>query len=307
MVRPVVVLRWVLPLLSIGPLVSCQLPNHHLIHPQRVPTQVETWTEDLEQGPLLISLEWAKPVGVGPFPAVLVHPDGASTVHKMRGVVWDLASHGYLAVAAGYRRWLRGAYRRTLFPWRTESDVTAAVELLRAHPSADTQRLAVLGFSQGGVFSLLIAASAPDIKAVVSYYPVTDFEHWFAYRWPNPWRRWATTVIRWYLRRQSGARNEDEFRVVLRRASPLYQAESIRAPVLLIHGERDGSAPVEESQRLAERLDALGHKVKLLVIPEGRHVFNFKQPEQATDAWQASLQWLARHLRVGQDQQPLPY
>jgi hypothetical protein len=32
------------------------------------------------------------------------------------------------------------------------------------------------------------------------------------------------------------------------------------------------------------------------VIDDGPHVFNFKQPEQATRAWHASLQWLAHHL-----------
>jgi dienelactone hydrolase len=300
--RPKSVTRWLLLLVYMGSLVSCQLPDHHLIHPKNVPPQVCTWTEKVEKGQLSIYLEWAKPQGPGPFPAVLVHPDGGSTAMKMRGVIWDLARHGYLAVSAGYRRLLRGRYRRTLFPWRAEADVTAALEILRAHPLVDTERLAALGFSQGGVFSLLIAAHAADVKAVVAYYPVTDFPHWFAYHRPNPLRRFVSHVTRWYFRRESGARNEAEFQAILRKASPLYQAESILAPVLLIHGDRDGTAPVEESQRLAARLAALGRQVELLVIEEGHHVFNFKQPAQATHAWQASLRWLAWHLGPTQNQ-----
>ena len=70
----------------------------------------------------------------------------------MRGVVWDLACHGYLAVAADYRRLLQGKYRRTLFPWREEAESTVALEL-QAHPLVDPNRLAALGFSQGGIFS----------------------------------------------------------------------------------------------------------------------------------------------------------
>ena len=283
-------------------LLACQLPNHHLIHPREVPTQIQTWVEDVVQGPLAIHLEWARPAGSGPFPAVLVHPDGGSTAVQMRGVIWDLASHGYLVVAADYRRLLRGKYRRTLFPWRATAEVTAALELLRSHPLADPQRLAALGFSQGGVFSLLLAARVPEIKAVVAYYPVTDFAQWFAYHRPNPLQRLAFRVIRWHFRRQSEARNEAEFQAMLRQASPLSQAEDIVAPVLLIHGERDGAAPVEESQRLAAYLATLGREVELLVIEGGLHVFNFKQPEQATRAWQATLQWLARHLRPRQAQ-----
>ena len=58
--------------------------------------------------PLRMHLEWAYPIGTGPFPAVLVHPDGGSTAHKMRGVIWDLACHGYLAMAADYQRLAAG-------------------------------------------------------------------------------------------------------------------------------------------------------------------------------------------------------
>jgi dipeptidyl aminopeptidase/acylaminoacyl peptidase len=295
-IRLVVAHRWLGLMISTQLLLACQLPNHHLIHPQEVPPQVQTWVEDIVQGPLAIHLEWARPAGPGPVPAVLVHPDGGSTAVKMRGVIWDLASRGYLAVAADYRRLLRGKYRRTLFPWRAEGELTVALDLLRSHPLVDTHRLAALGFSQGGIFSLLIAARNPEVKAVVAYYPVTDFAQWFAYHRPNPLQRLAFAVIRWYFRRQSGARNEAEFQAVLRQASPLPQAESIMAPVLLIHGERDGAAPVEESTRLAARLAALGREVELMVMAGGVHVFNFKQPALATQAWQATLQWLARHL-----------
>jgi len=289
-------IHWLSLLLVTGGLLSCQSPDHHLIHPTAIPPQVCTGTEIITTGPLRIRLEWAQPVGPGPFPAVLVHPDGGSTAHKMRGVLWDLASHGYLALAADYQRLSAGKYRRTLFPWRDASEVTAALAVLRMHPLADPNRLAALGFSQGGIFSLLMAAQAPEIKAVVAYYPVTDFLQWFAYPRPHLLQRLVFRMIRWYFRQQSGARNELEFQEILREASPLYKAERIMAPVLLIHGDRDGAAPVEESRRLAMRLAGLGREVDLVVMEGGRHVFNFKQPELAARAWQATLQWLARHL-----------
>jgi dipeptidyl aminopeptidase/acylaminoacyl peptidase len=285
-----------------GLLLSCQLPDHALIHPTTVPPQVSTWSEEVKKGLLSIHLEWAQPAGSGPFPAVLVHPDGGSTATKMRGVIWDLAQHGYLAVAVDYRRLQQGTYRRTLFPWRDQTEVTTALGLLRAHPLVDTGRLAALGFSQGGVFSLLIAAHSADIRAVIAYYPVTDFAQWFAYRRSNPLQRLAFRVIRWHFRQQSEAHNAAEFDVILRQASPLHQAERILAPVLLIHGSRDGIAPVEESRRLAARLAALGREVELLVLEGGLHVFNFKQPEQATRAWQATLRWLTCHLGFEQNQ-----
>jgi dipeptidyl aminopeptidase/acylaminoacyl peptidase len=103
-------------------------------------------------------------------------------------------------------------------------------------------------------------------------------------------------LIRRHFRRQSGVETEDEFRAILARASPLKQAERIRAPVLLIHGDRDTSVEVGESRRLEARLRELGRDVELIVIEDAGHAFNFKNVEKSRRAWQASLDWLDRHL-----------
>ncbi len=76
----------------------------------------------------------------------------------MRGVLNDLAEAGYLAVAADYQRWEGNRWRQSLFPWQNPSDPKRVIDLVRAHPDVDPQRIGLLGFSQGGVFTLLIAA-----------------------------------------------------------------------------------------------------------------------------------------------------
>src|SRR5262249_33216488 len=84
---------------------------------------------------------------------------------------------------------------------------------------------------------------------------------------------------------------------MLRLASPLYMAEYVRAPVLLVHGAQDTLAPPEESVRMADRLTASGDTTKLLVVPGGTRLFNFRQPRQATIAWNATVDWLNQYLR----------
>jgi len=280
-------------------------PNHYLVYPRTAPAGVVTWSDDVDRDRLRVHLQGARPAGAGPFPAVLVHPEGGKTADDMKGIIWDLAGRGYFALAADYRRLIDGTYRRTLFAWRSQSDATAIVDVLQAYPEVDAARVAALGFSQGGVFSLLIAAHAAErIKAVVSYYPVTDFPHWLREDHDGWWQRRKYSVIRWYFRRESGARTDAEFQEMLRRASPYYVAESIRAPVLLVHGERDTTAPVEESQRMAERLRILGKEVQLLVVPNAVHIFNFRQEREAALAWEATLQWLAEHLRQVRPEAP---
>jgi dienelactone hydrolase len=280
---------------SIALLTSCM--HHRLIYPEVAPREITTWAEDVDRGSLRMHLEWACPGGPGPFPSVLVHPAAGRTAIDMRGVLWDLASRGYLAVAADYRRMLRGKYRRSLFPWRETSDVTAAINVVRVDRRVDATRLATVGFSQGGVFSLLIAAHAPEVRAVVAYYPVTDFRQWLDQPRPGPLRRFVYRMIRRHFRRESGARDEREFEDFLREASPFQKAELIRAPTLLVHGRDDTTAPLAESVRLADRLAELGRDVRLLVIDGAGHVFNFKDADQAREAWDATLDWLDRHLR----------
>ena len=286
-------------LLLAGLASACQGPNHYLIYPHRTPPGVVTWSEEAKKGRLLIHLEWAKPDGSGLFPAILVHPEAGGTASDMRGVISNLAQHGYVAVAADYRRLIDGKYRRTLFPWRQQSDVTAALDIVQANPSVDTSRIATLGFSQGGVFSLLIAAHAPErIKAVVAYYPVTDFEGWLnPASYPNPMRRFVYRMIRRYFRKQSGAQSEGEFIADLRRASPIDQVRTLRAPVLLIHGASDTSAPVSQSEQLAAALRGLGRQVHVIIIPNAGHVFNFKNKQEAIVTWNATLRWFDEYLK----------
>jgi dipeptidyl aminopeptidase/acylaminoacyl peptidase len=72
--------------------------------------------------------------------------------------------------------------------------------------------------------------------------------------------------------------------------------DALRAPVLLVHGAEDTSAPVEESRRLERALRDRGREIELIVVPGAGHVFNFKQPDLAQQAWDATVGWLRAHL-----------
>jgi dienelactone hydrolase len=271
--------------------------DHYLVHPRRPPAGAQSWNEVAVDGDLLMRLEWVRPAGRGPLPAVIVHPEAGHKAADMRGVLHELARAGYLAVAADYQRRTGTRWRESLFPWRDPADPRRVIDRVRAHPDVDPRRVGLLGFSQGGVLSLLIAAYDGGAAAVVAYYPVTDFESWLEAPGAGPGRRLVFRLIHAGFRRASGARSEAELQALLRRASPLRQAESIKIPVLLVHGDRDSSASVEESRRLAQRLADLRRPVELLVIPGAGHVFNFRDRRQAGLAWGATLAFLDRHLR----------
>lgn len=280
--------------------------NHHLALPVAEPSGVTSWHEHERAGELAMRLQWARPEGDGRHPAVLVHPLAGKSARDLRGVVWDLARRGYVAVACDYRRVVDGEPRKTMFAWRSEPDSAAALAMLRDHPAVDRDRIALLGFSQGGVFSLLIASRSHDVKAVVAYYPVTDFERWLDERHANPVRRLVFRLIRRHFFRQSGARDEAEFSAFMGRASAHRHADGIRAPVLLVHGTKDRTASPRESVLMAGRLRELGGSVELLLVEDASHAFNFKDEEQARMAWEATIAFLDEHVGEGRDSRPHP-
>jgi dipeptidyl aminopeptidase/acylaminoacyl peptidase len=259
---------------------------------------VIVWAADFARDQVQVHLEGARPPGDGPFPTVLVHPEEDQMAVDMRGVIWDLAARGYVAIAADYHRWLGGKYRRNLFAWRSGADLMLIIDATRAYPQVDQNRIGALGFSEGAVVSLLMAAHDPDrIKAVVAYYPITDFPRWYAGKRYNPAQWILFELARWQFRVDADAADDDEFQKMLRHASPMYMAEYIRAPTLLSHGADDTLAPPGESERLAEILKTGGTMTKLILVPGGKRLFNFRQPEQAKIAWDATVDWLDRYLR----------
>lgn len=275
---------------------GCVHANHYLIHRRTPPPEVILWSADFARDEIQVHLDGARPPGAGPFPTVLVHPEEDETAAAMHGVIWDLAARGYVAIAADYYRRIDGEYRRNIFAWRSSPDLTLILDTTLAYPEIDQNRIGALGFSEGAVISLLIAAHDPDrIKAVVAYYPITDFPRWYAGKRSVVMPRILFELARWQMRVDADAPNEREFGKMLQLASPLHMAEYISAPVLLVHGVQDTLAFPEESERLAEHLPAA--TTKLLLVPDAGRLFNFHQPEQATLAWDATLEWLDRYLR----------
>jgi dienelactone hydrolase len=279
-------------------LVGCAQTNHHLIHPRQPAPQVTVWSADFARDDLKMHIEGARPPGSGPFPTVLVFPEEERTASDMHGVIWDLAGRGYVAIAADYERRIEGKYRKSMFAWKSSGDLTLILDAMSAYPEVDQKRIAALGFSEGAVVALLMAAHDPDrVKAVVAYYPITDFPHWYAGKRSGLSSRALFALARWQLRVESRAPNEDEFQTMLRLASPLSMAEYVRAPVLFVHGAQDTLLPAEESERMAASLKASGHTSEVLLLPAAGRLFNFRQPQEATKAWEATLAWFDRYLR----------
>ena len=278
-------------------LAGCSV-NHFLIHPKDPAPEIVVWSADFERDLLKLHIEGARPRGKGPFPTVIVLPEEEVKATEMRGMLFDLAARGYVAIAGSYERLIEGKHRPSMFAWKTQGDLTLIVDSVFTYPEVDQKRLGLLGFSEGAVVNLNIAAHDPErIKAVVAYYPITDFPYWIAGKRSGIFNRMLFALAKWQLRDESRAANDEDYLTMLTISSPLNASEAISAPTLFIVGEKDALLPPEESERMAKRMKAAGVTAEVLVIPDAKRFFNYRHPEQATQSWQAAVAWLDRYLQ----------
>ena len=267
------------------------------IPPVQSGEEVLRWSQEIEDHALKLNMEWAMPMQPGPHPTVIVHPGRGQDSRDLREVIDELALNGYLAVAVDYQRMIRGEYKSTMFPWRNREDSRRVLHLILENPLIDDKRVATLGFSLGGAHSLLLAANNPQIKAVISYYPMTNFPDWISERERNPFWRMVFNFMQWSYNAESSLNTGENHLKLLSDYSAINHTDSIQAPVLIIHGNEDGVSPLRHSQQLMQGLERSGNVHNdLVVVVDAGHAFNSSPSEQTTRSWKRALQWLDRHL-----------
>ncbi len=220
------------------------------------------------------------PTGEGPFPCLLLHSkDGVAPrwdpgdVFAERG--WAVFSYDKRGLGSS-----RGEFDRGPLDLLAE-DVVAAAQMLRQRPEIDPQRIVFVGLSEGGRIGALAASSTDALAAMVlggahdaPIFPGLarrQVEGALAthYGWgPSEVQSYtALSIAQWQQWLFDG---RDEISLLGRRAglrafatkanADLATALKDRAsPVLLLHGDQDDWAPVENARALA---DTVGIGVK---------------------------------------------
>ena len=150
---------------------------------------------------------------------------------------------------------------------KMQDDLDDGVAWLAAAGTIDPKRVCMMGASYGGYAALFSAVRNPDIyRCAISLAGVTDVRAMLKYdnkfliakRYHKLWRK---KVV--------GEEARD-----LAAISPLQQAARLSLPVLIAHGERDTTVPVDQGRKLVAALKARKAPVQSVFYPLAGHGFD---------------------------------
>jgi len=238
-----------------------------------------------------------------PVPALVqIHggPGGQSRVGYSDSIQY-FVNHGYAIYAINNRG--SSGYGKTFFRMDDQrhgeadlDDVVAAKQMLLDTGWIEQGKIGVLGGSYGGYLTLAALTFRPEeFAAGVDLFGISNWVR--TLESIPPW--WES--IREALYQEMGNPETDGER--LRRISPLFHAEQIQRPLMVLQGANDPRVLKVESDEIVEAARANGVPVEYLVFEDEGHGFLNKDNRQ--EAYRKILEFLDTYLKGdGAEAQP---
>jgi dipeptidyl aminopeptidase/acylaminoacyl peptidase len=245
------------------------------------------------------------------IPNILYKPHQATAAHKAPALVWVhggpggqtrkgysaqiqyLVNHGYVVLGINNRG--SSGYGKSFFTADDQKhgreplwDCVEAKKYLSSLPYVDAQRIGIIGGSYGGYMVLAALAYQPDVfDAGVDIFGVSN------------WLRTLQNTPPWWesmkqaLFKELGDPVKDE--QMLREISPVFHADKITKPLLVLQGANDPRVLKAESDDIVAAVKKKGVPVEYIVFEDEGHGFT-KKKNQLT-GYKATLDFLDKHLK----------
>lgn len=165
---------------------------------------------------------------------------------------------------------------------RDYEDVMAAVDHAIAEGYADPERLAVSGWSYGGLLTNNVitktdrfdaAVSGAGSALYVSNYGHDEYQYWWESELGLPWkdrRLWDAL-------------------------SPFYRADNVKTPTLFLGGELDWNVPIINGEQFYLALKRVGVPTQLVVYPGEHHLI--ARPSYQVHLYEQYRAWFAQYVK----------
>jgi dipeptidyl aminopeptidase/acylaminoacyl peptidase len=182
-----------------------------------------------------------------------------------------LANRGYAVLQVNYRG--SSGYGRVFqeaaqgeFAGKMHTDLLDGVDYLVQQGITDPGKVAIMGASYGGYASLVGMTFTPERFACgISFVGMSDL----ASLVENAPPYWELSKPLWT--KYVGDPSKPEARAVMNSKSPLYFADKVQAPLLILHGANDARVKLDQSTRMVDALTLAGKKVDFHVFKNAGH------------------------------------
>ncbi len=204
-----------------------------------------------------------------------------------------LAANGYAALVInprgcyGYGEEFADVHAGDWGPKAAEDIVAGIDAFLAAHPEIDGTKVGIYGGSYGGFMTEYLVANWPDrFAAAVSMYGISDITSY-----------WGEGAWGWtYGTMASGGKFPWDAPHVYAGHSPVYHADRIVTPLLLLHGDADVNVPPGQSDEMFAALRVQRKNVELVFFPGEDHGIYGKWANRVAHRTMI-LEWFDRWLR----------
>jgi dipeptidyl aminopeptidase/acylaminoacyl peptidase len=246
------------------------------------------------------------------IPNILYKPHQATATAKAPAIVWVhggpggqtrkgyspvfqyLVNHGYVVLGINNRG--SSGYGKRFYTADDQKhgrepllDCIEAKKYLASLPYVDAERIGIAGGSYGGYMTLAALAFHPDVfKVGVDIFGVSN------------WLRTLKSIPPWWesqreaLYKEIGDPTKQE--QFLRDISPLFHAEKISKPLLVLQGANDPRVIQPESDEIVEAVKKNGVPVEYVIFPDEGHGFTKRKNE--VEAYSRMLGFLDKHLKA---------
>jgi len=172
---------------------------------------------------------------------------------------------------------------------KMQDDLTWGVKYLIANGTADPKRIGIMGGSYGGYATLAGVTFTPDVySAAVAIVAPSNLQTLLQSIPPY----WESIRATFYKR--MGDPNTPEGLAQMKRQSPLYSADKIKTPLMVVQGANDPRVNKREADQIVIALRDRNYPVEYLVAPDEGH--GFARPVNNSAMIAAAEKFLAKHL-----------
>ncbi|MEM7511329.1 MAG: alpha/beta fold hydrolase, partial [Bacteroidota bacterium] len=249
------------------------------------------------------------------IPAIYYLPHEASVDNKVPALVWVhggpggqsrqnfnslvqfMVNHGYAVLAVNNRG--SSGYGKTFYQMDDQNhgdkDLKDCVEgknWLAQQPEIDPEKIGIIGGSYGGFMTMAALTATPEeFNVGVNLFGVTNWIR--TLKSIPPW--WESFKDALYL--EMGDPYTDDS-VRLYEISPLFHADKVTKPLIVLQGSQDPRVLQVESDEIVENVKANGVPVEYVLFEDEGH--GFVKKENQIEAYSAILTFLDKYLK-GED------